>query len=301
MNNSRLFYQFYKAISLGFNPGADKHSYKRDRNKKTKIFSYADRRNIIKVTNQLCKFLSENYIYLNNIKDINYNHINKFFEYKSYCSCRTLKNYKYCIKKLQKLVREYLYIKVNYIDERGGEFNTIECLRMIDMSKEDLDILLSECKKSKSKAGIGIEVAVLFGLRVSEICKLKAKDIDLEKMSLIVFEGKGKRSRAIRINSLEQLELCIRIKKKYEENDRVCPLKEDSVNAAIRRMLLKNKITVYKEHFTGVHAIRKSYAKNTYEALLSQGYEERVAWDKTANNLGHGKDRKALKNVYIRY
>lgn len=301
MKKSKLFFQFYKAIELAFAPGADKHSYRKCNCKKVKIFGYEDRRNIIKSTNQLCKFIESNYSHINIIKNIDSNHIEKFFLDKSkYCSKNTMNNYKYCIRKLEKMVQQYLYLKVKYIPVNINVHSEINSIRILEMNAQDINIILNECKKTKSKASLAIEVACLFGLRVSEICKLKGKDIDLEKLYLRVYEGKGKKTRSIKIDNLEKLELCIRIKHNVSDEERICALKENSVNAVIRRMLIKNKIIKYKVHKTGVHAIRKSYAKKSYNKHLKECCDKNDAWDKTAAELGHGKGRKSLKNVYVR-
>lgn len=106
MKVEKIFYQFYKAIAQCTAIGTDKHSYKRSGCEKTKIFSYEDRRNIIKVTSLLCYFLEEYYPEIIFIKDINNKHIQDFFiEKANYCTKSTLKNYYYCIRKLEKMVK----------------------------------------------------------------------------------------------------------------------------------------------------------------------------------------------------
>lgn len=301
MRKSKLFYQFYKAIAQATSLGADKHSYKKSGSKKVKIFSFEDRRNIIKCINQLCIYIEDSYPEVIKIKDISSEHVNEFFTYKAkYCSKSTMKNYRYCIRKMEKMVQQYLHLKVRYIDENFKVNYSVDYIRNLEMSPNDISIILNECRNSNSKARLGIELTVLFGLRVSEICKLKGKDINLEDMYIHVHEAKGKRSRNIKIDTLEKLEVCIRIKEQIAMDERVCKLKEDSVNAVIRRMLVKNKIKRYTKAKTGVHAIRKSYAKRTYMKSLNELDSELKAWDKTAETLGHNAGRKSLKNVYVK-
>lgn len=164
-----------------------------------------------------------------------------------------------------------------------------------------MEILLRDVEQSDSKAVVAIKIAALFGLRVSEICKLKGKDIDIEKRLVHIIDAKGKRSRQIKIESKEQLEICTNIKDNVKDEERVCPLREDSINTYIRRTLLKNNIKVYNEKKTGVHAIRKYYAKRDYIKNIEKTSSEKKAWAQTSMNLGHGSSRKTLINTYVKY
>lgn len=301
MRREKLFYQFYKSIEQCMAMGTDKHSYKRSGCEKIKIFSYEDRRNIIKVTSLLCDFLEEYYPEIEFIRNINPNHIQEFFIEKSnYCTQNTLKNYNYCIRKLEKMVKQELQICVDYTSNVKLPKGVVDALRDIKMNEEDLKILLDECNKSNSKASYGIMLSILFGLRVSECCKMKGKDIKLANDYIHVHESKGKRCREIKIETEEQRKFCEYIKATVSDEDRICPLREDSVNQEIRRILLKHKINRYQDRKTGIHSIRKAYATEEYKKNLQQSKDETEAWDTTATKLGHGAGRKVLKNVYVK-
>lgn len=301
MREEKLFYQFYKAIERCFKPGVDKHSYKKSKATKVKIFSYADRRNIIKTTNLLSSFIEENYSNIKYIKDITNKEIKAFFDEKSvYCTRNTLINYKYCIKKLEKMIKQELNLNVDYMSNiKIKTSNNI--LRDVELSQKDLEVLLREAEKSNSKAVVAIKIAALFGCRVSEINKLQGRDIDLKKMILNIVDSKGKRSREIKISTKDQLELCKSIKNSVGDYERVCSLREDSINTYIRRTLLKKNINVYNEKKTGVHAIRKYYAKRDYIKNIEKTSSEKKAWAQTSMNLGHGSSRKTLINTYVKY
>lgn len=301
MKREKLFYQFYKAIEKCIAIGADKHSYKKSGCKKVKIFSYEDRRNIIKATSLLCDFLEEYYPEIELIKNINTKHIQEFFIEKSnYCTKSTLKNYNYCIRKLEKMIKQELRLYVDYTSNVIMPKGKSVKVREIDMTEEDLKVLLEECNKSNSKAAIGIKLAVMFGLRVSEVCKLKGGDIRVDKGIIHIHESKGKRSRDIRIESIAQKELAEYIKSIVLEDERICKVREDTVNVTIQRMLIKNKIDKYRKSKTGVHAIRKTYAKNDFYENLHKYGDETKAWNETSAKLGHNDGRKALKNVYVK-
>lgn len=302
MKKEKLFFQFYKAINLCFTPGADKHSYKRSNETKVKIFSYSDRRNIIKVADQLSKFIEKNYHEIIYIKDIGTDQIQAFFQEKSlYCTRNTLMNYKYCIRKLEKMVKQELHLNINYINGVIIKSNNNTILRDVELSQNHLEIILKDSEVSKSKAVIAIKIAAVFGLRVGEVCKLKGMDIDIEKGVLHIVDSKGKRSRDIKIFTSQQLEICNYIKNTVKENERVCSLRENSVNAYLRRALLKNNITLYQEKKTGVHALRKHYAKRDYLNNLDKTKSKEKAWSQTSLNLGHSSNRKVLMNTYVKY
>ena len=301
MTKQTLFYQFYIAIEKCFSLGVDKHSYKKSGEIKIKIFSYEDRRSIVKITNQLCKWIEYNYPDIKFIKDIKEIHIKEFLADKSkICTENTIKKYKYCIRKLQKMVRQEMYLNVTYISEDMHLEIKNKTLRNIQLEPEHIDIILKECELSRSKSVLGIKFAILFGLRVSEICKLQGRDIRIDEKILHIHDSKGKRCRNIKIANKEQLDLCIKTKEVIGDRERICPLREDSVNDVIRRMLSKNNIIIYKEHKTGIHAIRKSYAKNNYCINLEKSKSEKLAWEETSRNLGHSSARTTLKNVYVK-
>ena len=114
-------------------------------------------------------------------------------------------------------------------------------------------------------------------------------------MYLHIHELKGKRSKNIPIDTLEKLEICIRVKEEIQDNERVCKIKEGSINAEVKRILVKNKISRYKKAKTCVHAIRKAYAKKEYLKTLEETNDEKKSWDKTAQKLGYGEGRIILK------
>lgn len=301
MKEEKLFYQFYKAIENCVALGTDKHSYKKSGCEKVKIFSYEDRRNIIKVTRLLCDYIEEFHPDIKYIKNINKDHIQGFFIEKSnYCTKSTLKNYNYCIRKLEKMVRQELRIYVDYTSDVKIPKGVSVVLRDIKMEQKDLGILIDECSSCSSKARYGIMLSILFGLRVSECCKMKGKDIKLDSEYIHVHDSKGKRCRDIKIETDEQRKLCECIKAKVSDEARICPLREDSVNQEIRRMLLKHKISRYQDRKTGIHSIRKAYATEDFKKNLQQSKDETEAWDNTSEKLGHGAGRTVLKNIYVK-
>lgn len=297
--NIKLFYQFKIAIDKCFKPGIDKHSYKSNNCGKEKIFSYSYRRNIISKTDQFCKYISKEYTEIKLIKEITSYHVKAFLNYKSStCSFETLKSYLYYFKKLERMVRQEMHLKVEYTSNVVIEKNK-DTKRNISMKEEDLNKIQNDLQNTRSKAAIGIKLGMLFGLRVSEICKVQGRDINIENKKLHIHESKGKRSRDLEIDTAEKMELCKEIKACVKGKDRIVPLREDSVNSFLRRKLLKNNITKYKDKRTGIHAIRKMYSKEEFKKEIINGKNIKDAVDKVSLDLGHNKDRKITYTAYI--
>lgn len=170
--------------------------------------------------------------------------------------------------------------------------------RDITMTEEHAELLLNYCKNSTAKAAIGVRFALMFGLRVSEVTKIMAKDIDFEKRTLHIHRSKGGLSRDIPIAELH-LKFLKEIKNQFDENQRLCPLKNDSVNKFIYRVFEFHGINDYKDAKTSVHAIRKLWAQKLYNKLRHEGKTIKQACEEVSVQLGHGKDRKDVFNRYI--
>lgn len=301
-----LFYQFKSAIDGNFVPGLDKHSYKRNKNKKKLlIVSYEYRRSLIKFSHTLCDYLKNQYDDVKNIKDITSDHMQSFFDYKSsYCSAYTIRQYCSYTRTLDKLIKQHFhfnsYLSKGYIISKVPKnYNQVK-IRNISMKPIHYNAVIKVLENSNSAALSGIKLAEAFGLRVSEICKLKGKDINLDDGFIHIHDSKGKRSRNLPIDTLFKIELCRNIKNNIDDNDRVCPIRENSVNAALRRALLKNNITVYSQSKTGIHSIRKMVSKEVLNSFKTSGMTNQESIDFTSNFLGHNKNRNYVINSYIK-
>lgn len=298
-----LKYQFKNAIDNNFKESMDKHSIKHVEGiGNGKIFSYSDRKNLIDFSANLSNYLKLNYLEIKKITDIKIEHLQSFFNAKSEeCSYLTMLQYQSKLKKLEILVNKTYNIKVNlstgYIipvtDKNSAK------IRSIDMQKEEYQKLLITMQESRSPAKIGIELSARFGLRVSEVVKLQMRDLDLENGVLRIIDSKGKKSRNIELTE-EEITFCARIKEVGNENKRIVPLREDSVNKYLRRKLdecgLKQKFASAK---TGIHSIRKMAAQNYYDRCRKSGYSITESLSLTSVYLGHGRNRDVLMKEYI--
>lgn len=299
-----LRYQFVSVIDDNFKEGVDKHSYKKLKNGKTRIFSYSTRRAYIKFTSNMVNYFKENCPEIKKIVHIKPDHLQSFFDAKkNTCGPYTIYQYSRYLHTLEKLIKQTLHFKVNLTE--GYVIPKVEKKsknrkRTVAMSQDDLSKVLKKIKNSKSPAIIGIRLAEQFGLRVSEICKLKGKDVDVINGFIHIHESKGKRSRNLPIDNLLKIQLCSEIKENVADEERVCPLREDSLNKFLHRNLISLNITRYKDAKTGIHSIRKRCAKEGLKSYKSNGYTNQQALDSVSNDLGHNKNRNAVINTYVK-
>ncbi|MBB6401916.1 integrase [Methanococcus maripaludis] len=303
-NRTRSLKQQFKhaVVDISFKEHLDKHSLRNDaENDNTwRVYSYSEKNNLMDLTSNFCKFLKENHPEIKQLKYITETEVQEFLNIKaSICTTKTLYNYRTRFIKISKCVNHaYQSCSLDFS-------NTVVPMSLIGKSKRNImmteahaALLLNYCKHSDAKAAIGVRFALSFGLRVSEVTKLMAKDIDLDNLKLHVHRSKGGRSRDMPI-AKELIPFLKEIKDQFDENQRICPLKNDSVNRFIYRIFQSYGINDYKDAKTSVHAIRKLWAQKLYDKLRHEGKTIKQACEEVSVQLGHGKDRKDVFNRYI--
>lgn len=295
-----LKYQFLFAINNNFKEKMDKHSLKKQgKMNGTRIFSYADRKNLIDFSANFSNFLKEKYPNIKLAKDIKSEHIQAFLNEKSQmCSKKTLEQYVSKFNKLENLLNASYGDHFNY----KGYFIPVTKentkIRQISMSEGDFKKLRQAFSNTNSNAKTGIELAHRCGLRVSEVTKLKYKDIDLENNVIRIVDSKGKRSRDIPIQH-KDLQYFTELKQMGKNvNSRVCPVQVGSINTAIRRKLLELGLADKYEKTT-IHAIRKMYAQDRFNTLRKEGNSIQKSLGIVSVELGHGENRKELMRQYV--
>ena len=83
-NMKNIKYQFLLAINNNFRESMDKNSDKANGIRNTnKIYSYASRKNLVKVSSAFGDFMKENYPEIRYVKDIRPEHIQSFLVHKN--------------------------------------------------------------------------------------------------------------------------------------------------------------------------------------------------------------------------
>ncbi|MBA2851568.1 integrase [Methanococcus maripaludis] len=295
--------QFKHAIvDCSFKEGLDKHSLKKDaeNDNSWRVYSHREKNNLMNVSASFCKFLNENHAEIKQLRYITETQVQEFLNFKAaICTTETLYNYRARFKKIARCVNHtYQSCSLNFSNIVIPLSTVGKSKRNIMMTEKHAALLLNYCKNSNAKAAIGVRFALMFGLRVSEITKIMAKDIDLENLRLHIHRSKGGLSRDVPIPK-ELIQYLQDIKNEFGENQRICPLRNDSVNKFIYRIFQFHGITDYKDAKTSVHAIRKLWAQKLYDRLRIEGKTIKQAFEEVSVQLGHGKDRKDVVNRYI--
>lgn len=294
-----LKYQFLHAIDKNFSEGMDKHSIKADgKMNGTRIFSYADRKNLIDTASNFSNFMKNMHPEVKQVKDIKSEHIQSFLNSKSAtCSTATLKQYESKFNKLEKVVNNTYNCNANYRGFSTPNGANATKIRNSAMSKADFKRLESSFSNSNSSAKVAIQLTARAGLRVSECVKLQGRDINLQKGTIHVADGKGGRDRDIQMRP-EDKQFWTDLKAQYNDYERLCPVKEDSINKAISREMEKLELKDKYED-TSIHAIRKMYAQEQFDRYRDEGMEIREALGAVSVDLGHGANRIELMKEYV--
>jgi integrase len=294
-----LKYQFMTAINDNFKEGQDKHSIKSAGEMNgTRIFSYGDREGLKDVSANFSNWMKEHHSDIKLVKEITSDHIQNFLNEKAEtCTQATVEQYATKFNKLEKVVNTTFGIKADYQGFVVPAVIRNEKVRDSALSREDFKKLEAGFSESKSAAKEAIQLSSRLGLRVSETVKVQGRDINLDKGTVHIHDGKGGRDRDVPIRA-EDKAYFADLKERTGHNERICPVKYESVNTAVRRCMKRVGISEkYKD--TSIHAIRKMYAQESYDRFKEQDMESREALGKVSELLGHGEDRMGLIKEYV--
>lgn len=294
-----LKYQFLNAINSNFKEGMDKHSLKASRMmNNTRVFSYADRKNLIDVASNFSNYMKKNYNDIKMVKDIKAEHIQSFLNSKSNnCSKKTLEQYATKFNKLQNIVNSTYGTNANYKGFVVPASKENTKIRNIAMSKKDFEKLQNGFKNSTSSAKQAIELTSKLGLRVSETVKLQGRDINLQNGTVHVADGKGGRDRDVPIRPQDK-QYFSDLKASVGEYERICPVQPNSINRAINRCMESVGIAnTYQD--TSIHSIRKMYAQEMFDYYREQGMTINQSLGSVSVDLGHSENRIELMKEYV--
>ncbi len=144
---------------------------------------------------------------------------------------------------------------------------------------EDAERILAYLKEHGSKHALPAEIALRCGLRISEIAGLEGKHVDLQKMVLHVV-GKGGKERDVDLPAglAEQLNPS---RQYLFDPSRSW---KQSFYQAVRDAARALGIQV-----SGVHRLRANCFQNTYDKLIAEGWTDKEARQKVAQDGGHNR------------
>lgn len=165
-------------------------------------------------------------------------------------------------------------------------------IRQQMLSSNDYHTLLNTTNVNLKKA---LMLSQNFGMRASEISKLKKSDICDSYIRII--DSKGKRNRLIPIESKKQKQAISSILS-LVDNERICPIQHESLQQSFRRELKRTGLN--SKYQNGCfHMCRKAYATSEYKKARSSGLSIKESMSHVSVLLGHGKERFDLMLEYI--
>lgn len=284
--------------------------------KLAKVYSYQYKRNLTDFSKQLGNWMKQNHPEIKLVKDINATHIAEFLadgKARGWSDATYNANVA-SASKMSILVRDQYGAGHDWTDgiQRISKPSKI---RSVAMTREHMNVLLDNTWFSKSESVWGMRLSEAFGLRSKESVSLTLNDIDHTR-SVVHVRGKGGRDRYVPIVTPHQREVIADFERYASQkgisgSQRVLSCKPKTVDAFIRRTFEKANISVYKDHKTGIHAIRKLWAQERYTSLCEASGASPVddkgnwtyhatEWDQVAAELGHGRDRYELFLAYIK-
>ena len=246
-------YQFKYCIDTHFREGMDKHSMKRNGKDNSKIYSYADRKNLIDLSANFSNWIKENHAEIKQLKDINSMHIQEFLNEKANsCSRKSLQEYQSHFRKLESLCNNTYNTNVDFhstvtpisAKNGGGKIRNIMC------SDAQYQMLL---KTKNSNLKSALVLSKNFGLRASECSKLQYRDI--KEDGIYIADSKGKKSRFVKAENKEQQDILQQFRGKKQ--GRICPIQTGSLQQAFNRECKKQGIHFQNGAF---HTLRKNFA-----------------------------------------
>ena len=83
-------------------------------------------------------------------------------------------------------------------------------------------------------------------------------------------------------------------------HDKLIPLKDGSVNKSLHRAMERSGVCQnLLDAKAGIHSIRKLVAQERYDQHKEAGRSKKDAAGEVSEYLGHGRDRKDIREIYI--
>ncbi|MEW6666615.1 MAG: site-specific integrase [Thermodesulfobacteriota bacterium] len=141
------------------------------------------------------------------------------------------------------------------------------------------------------------------GLRVGEATRLKVSDIDSERMTIRINEGKGMKDRYTLLGE-RNLEVLRHYYKAYRPSERLFPGKDPSESVSVSSVQRVFKASLQKSGITkkaSVHTLRHSFATHLLESGTDLYYIQRLLGHKSASTTSvylhvAGKDMGKIKS-----
>ena len=275
----------------------DKHSMKHAAEMDgTRIFSYADRSNLVDLASCFSEYMKQAYPKIREIRQISPDHVQGFLADKSSIVTQaTLDKYSSRFNKLERLENDS-YKSCNVDFHSVVVPASSKCsgkVRTQMLAPSDYQTLLNSTTNTTLKNALVLSYCC--GLRASECSKLKASDWNAASGVLNVVDSKGKHSRLVKV-PLQHIPTVSGIMSSAQ--GRVCDCQTESLQKAFRRQLSTCGLAdTYK--VGSLHLARKAYATQLFKDCRQQGMSVQSSLSVVSKSLGHGANRNDLMKQYI--
>lgn len=298
--------QFFYVLQESTEFGRDKHSDKFSKNNEnqTVIYSYADRTAIADTSKQLASYIKEHYSDVRMIRDIKPEMIQKFINSKNNTSQMTIDKIWSHVGKIERMADKVYKIELSWKENIAKPESIRDKVRDVSFEPEDWGKVKNylDHKDKLTLSDRGILIGRDFGLRVESVTNIYVKNFTIQdgEVAIYIQKDKGGRSRTLYSRDPEVIKHLKDAAQGKGPEDKLIPVKPDSINRQLTRIEEKLGIREdYKTAKTGMHSIRKMWAREHYVVYREQGLSKQDALDRVSEALGHGKNRNELMDVYI--
>ena len=299
---ANLGYQFSSAINDCCKFGADKHSIKASEGSDHRIYSYAARDDMISFSKQFSHYMKEYFPEVRQVKEITIEHINSFLASRTDITDKTMRHDVSCINKLELVCSKKFHLEgLDWRTDRVVPKMEKERVRDVVFSDKQIAMLKDYFStKSDSYGKAAFFIAERTSCRVSEIIKLQARDLKVNPDgtgALAIIDSKGKRSREIELTK-DDVKFFKEIIGEKSGNERLVPLRANSVNQYLHRACEKLGFTNITDAKTGYHSLRKATIRQFYKEHLQEEGPKKCL-EHCLERLGHGHSRSDLARIYL--
>ena len=292
-----LKYQFLTAINNHFAEGMDKHAIKRAGEMNgTRIFSYADRSNLVDLAAGFSEYMKQEYPNIREIRQISPDHVQGFLASKSSTVTQaTLDQYGSRFNKLERLVNDsYKSCNVDFHSVVVPvSSKCVGKVRTQMLAPSDYHTLLNSTTNTNLHNALLLSYCA--GLRASECSKIQSRDWHAASGTLTIVDSKGKRSREVKV---PQQHIPAVNAVMSSSQGRICNCQTESLQKAFRRQLAACGLAdTYK--VGSLHLARKAYATQLFKDCRRQGMSVQSSLSAVSKSLGHGTNRNELMKQYI--
>lgn len=299
---ANITYQMISAINSAFQPGQDKHSYRKQNNTwgrpSGKVFSYSSRKELIQTATNLGKYLQKEYPEVKYVYQVSPEHIKRWLDTKVKNQQSTIDQYASRMRQIESICKEKYKTMDKEWSVKAPRGEHQQKLREVVCQREHLKHVMEQTKENECISRNAIEFASRFGTRVEETAVVKVKEIDFENKVIHFTSTKGNRERYLPINESDQyfLRRCV---EGLNPSDRVFHVTPGAINKWLHSNFKKSGYTQYAKSKTGVHSIRKMVAQERYDECRNKGMSKEDSMGYVNEYLGHSYNRTSLNETYV--